>query len=226
MPSSTMTSAATAFRIGTIPEFSVDAFVRDLEAVVDALGFDQFTLIGSSKGGPTAIAYAALHPERVSHLVLYGTLAQGWRVRGNAAEIERNEAIITLTRQGWAQDNPAFRQILTSLFVPDATLEEMDWFNDPAADIGLGRECGPAAAVGSETSMSSTFSRVLRRRRSSCIAATTLPCHWNKVGSSPAGFPAPDLFRSRAATMSCCLAIPPGRFLSARCASFFVRAHR
>jgi pimeloyl-ACP methyl ester carboxylesterase len=111
-------------------EFSVDAFVRDLEAVVDALGLDRFALIGSSKGGPTAIAYAARHPERVSHLVLYGAFAQGCRVTGNAAEIERREAMITLARQGWAQDNPAFRQILTSLLLPDATLEEMGWFND------------------------------------------------------------------------------------------------
>ena len=112
------------------PTFSVDAFVRDLEAVVDALGLDQFALIGSSKGGSTAIAYAALHPERVSRLVLYGAFAQGWRVWGNEAEIARREAIITLTRQGWAQDNPAFRQILTSLLLPDATLDEMRWFND------------------------------------------------------------------------------------------------
>jgi DNA-binding SARP family transcriptional activator/pimeloyl-ACP methyl ester carboxylesterase len=110
--------------------FSVDAFVRDLEAVVDALGLDRFALIGSSKGGATAIAYAARHPARVSHLVLYGAFAQGWRVAGNRAEIERREAIITLARQGWAQDNPAFRQILTSLLLPDATLEEMGWFND------------------------------------------------------------------------------------------------
>jgi pimeloyl-ACP methyl ester carboxylesterase/DNA-binding SARP family transcriptional activator len=112
------------------PTFSVDAFVRDLEAVVDALGFDRFALIGSSKGGATAMAYAARHPERVSHLVLCGAFAQGWRVWGNDAEIERREAIITLTRQGWAQDNPAFRQILTSLLLPDATLEEMGSFND------------------------------------------------------------------------------------------------
>jgi pimeloyl-ACP methyl ester carboxylesterase len=110
------------------PTFSIDAFVRDLEAVVDALGLDRFALIGSSKGGPTAMAYAARHPERVSRLVLYGAFAQGWRVRGDSAEIERREAIITLTRQGW--DNPAFRQILTSLFLPDATLEEMGWVND------------------------------------------------------------------------------------------------
>src|SRR6266566_3977422 len=112
------------------PKFSVDAFVRDLEAVVDALGFDRFALIGSSKGGATAMAYAARHPERVSHLVLCGAFAQGWRVWGNGAEIERREAIITLTRQGWAQDNPAFRQILTSLLLPDATREEMDSFNN------------------------------------------------------------------------------------------------
>jgi pimeloyl-ACP methyl ester carboxylesterase/DNA-binding SARP family transcriptional activator len=112
------------------PEFSVDAFVHDLEAVVDALSLDRFALMGSSKGGSTAITYAARHPERVSRLVLYGTVAQGWRVRGDRAGIERREAIITLTRQGWAQDNPAFRQILTSLLLPDATSEEMGWFND------------------------------------------------------------------------------------------------
>jgi pimeloyl-ACP methyl ester carboxylesterase len=112
------------------PTFSVDAFVRDLEAVVDALGLDRFALVGSSKGGATAMAYAARHPERVSHLVLCGAFAQGWRVWGNDTEIERREAIITLTRQGWAQDNPAFRQILTSLLLPDATVEEMGSFNE------------------------------------------------------------------------------------------------
>lgn len=110
-------------------EFSVDAFVRDLEAVVDKLGLDRFALIGSSKGGPTSIAYAARHPERVSHLILYGTFAQGW-MKGNGAEIERGEAMNALMRQGWALDNPAFRQIMTSLMLPDATIDEMGWFND------------------------------------------------------------------------------------------------
>jgi pimeloyl-ACP methyl ester carboxylesterase/DNA-binding SARP family transcriptional activator len=114
--------------------FSVDSFVRDLEAVVDSLGLERFALIGSSKGGPTSIAYAARHPERVSRLVLYGTFAEGWRVRGDRAEIERREAIITLTRQGWSQDNPAFRQMLTSLLLPDATLDEMGWLNDLQRD--------------------------------------------------------------------------------------------
>ena len=109
-------------------DFSLDAFVRDLEAVVDTLGFERFALIGSSKGGPTSIAYAARHPERVSHLVLYGTFAH--RRQGDGFDLERREAIIALIRQGWTHDNPAFRQLLTSLFIPDATLEEMGWLND------------------------------------------------------------------------------------------------
>jgi len=112
-------------------EFSVDAFVRDLEAVVDTLGLERFALIGSSMGTPTSIAYAARHPERVSHLVLYGAFAQGWRTRRlSSADIELHEALITLTRHGWAKDNPAIRQILTSLLLPDATLEELNWFNE------------------------------------------------------------------------------------------------
>ena len=112
------------------PEFTVDAFVRDLEAVVDALGLDRFALMGSSKGGPTAMAYAARHPERVSHLVLYGTFAQGWRITGDDEAVAGREALIALIRQGWARDNPAIRQFMTSHFLPDASLEEMGWFND------------------------------------------------------------------------------------------------
>ena len=134
------------------PTFSVDAFVRDLEAVVDALGLDQFALIGSSKGGSTAIAYAALHPERVSRLVLYGAFAQGWRVWGNEAEIARREAIITLTRQAWAQDNPAFRQILTSLLLPDATLDGRAGSTTCNAPRPR-RECRPVVAIDGEVNV-------------------------------------------------------------------------
>jgi len=112
------------------PPFSLDAFVRDLEAVVDTLGFDRFALMGSSKGGPTAMAYAARHPERVAQLVLYGTFAQGWRIIGDDDDVEAREATIALVRQGWARDNPAIRQFMTSHFLPDASLEEMGWFND------------------------------------------------------------------------------------------------
>jgi DNA-binding winged helix-turn-helix (wHTH) protein/pimeloyl-ACP methyl ester carboxylesterase len=113
-----------------VRDFSFDAFVRDLETVVDACGLERFALMGISQGAPVSIAYAVLHPERVSRLVLCGGFARGWRKRGNAAEVARAEASVTLIREGWGQDNPAARQMFTSLIVPDATLEEMQWFNE------------------------------------------------------------------------------------------------
>jgi pimeloyl-ACP methyl ester carboxylesterase len=62
--------------------------------------------------------------------VLCGGFAKGWHKRGNAADVARAEASIALIRDGWGQDNPAARQMFTSLIVPDATHEEMRWFND------------------------------------------------------------------------------------------------
>ena len=113
-----------------VEHFSLDAFVDDLEAVVDAVGVPRFALYGQSQGCPVSIAYAIKHPERVSHLVLYGGFARGARRRGTQIDVEREEAITTLIREGWGKDNPAFRQIFTSQMMPDATPEQMEWFND------------------------------------------------------------------------------------------------
>ena len=66
----------------------------------------------------------------MSHLVPYGGYAKGWRKRGSTEEIERREALLTLVRQGWGQDNPAFRQVFTWLYIPEASPEQMRWFND------------------------------------------------------------------------------------------------
>ena len=66
----------------------------------------------------------------MSRLVLCGGFAKGWRKRGNAADVARAEASVTLIREGWGQDNPAARQMFTSLIVQDATQEEMQWFNE------------------------------------------------------------------------------------------------
>jgi pimeloyl-ACP methyl ester carboxylesterase/DNA-binding winged helix-turn-helix (wHTH) protein len=114
-----------------VDEISFEAHVRDLEAVVDALGLERFPMIGISQGGPFAVAYAIRHPERVSHLILYGAYARGFRRRGLSAEaLEEREARILLTRQGWGRDNPAYRQLFATLFVPGASQEQMNWFND------------------------------------------------------------------------------------------------
>jgi DNA-binding winged helix-turn-helix (wHTH) protein/pimeloyl-ACP methyl ester carboxylesterase len=113
-----------------VKDLSLDAWVRDEEAVLDALGLERFALLGVSQGGAVAAAYAALHPERVSHLVLCGAYTRGWRRRGDAREIEARSALLNLTRLGWGQNNPAFRQLFTTRFIPDASAAEMEWFND------------------------------------------------------------------------------------------------
>jgi len=113
-----------------VDDISFDAFVRDLESTVDATGLDRFALLGISQGCAVSIAYAIRHPERVSHLVLYGGYARGRRMRGSTEEIETADATLTLMRLGWGQENPAFRHIFTSLFIPGGTVEQMKWFDD------------------------------------------------------------------------------------------------
>jgi class 3 adenylate cyclase/pimeloyl-ACP methyl ester carboxylesterase len=114
-----------------LPDVCFEDFVNDLESVVDAAGVDRFALHGLSQGCAVSIAYAVRHPERVSHLILLGGYAVGWKKRARtAAEKEAGEAMLTLVRVGWGQENPAFRQMFTSQFIPRATKEEADWFNE------------------------------------------------------------------------------------------------
>jgi pimeloyl-ACP methyl ester carboxylesterase/DNA-binding winged helix-turn-helix (wHTH) protein len=113
-----------------VGDISFEAFVRDLESVVDAEGLEKFALLGISQGASVAIAYATRHPERVSRLILCAGYAVGWRRRGSREEIARRSALQALVRYGWGQDNPAFRQVFTSLFFPDATAEQIAWFNE------------------------------------------------------------------------------------------------
>jgi DNA-binding winged helix-turn-helix (wHTH) protein/pimeloyl-ACP methyl ester carboxylesterase len=113
-----------------VDDLSFDAFVRDLESVVETAGLGKFALLGISQGCAVSIAYAVRHPERVTRLVLYGGFARGRRKRGSPQEIEHTDAVATLMRQGWGQENPAFRQMFTSLFIPGGTPEQMQSFND------------------------------------------------------------------------------------------------
>ncbi|HKU98551.1 MAG TPA: alpha/beta fold hydrolase [Vineibacter sp.] len=112
-----------------VSDLTFDTFVRDLEAVVDAAGLERFPIIGVSQGCPIGIAYAVKHPERVSRLVLYGGYAQGWALRA-PEDVARRRALGVLMELGWGQDNPAFRQVFTSLFIPEGSAEQVQWFND------------------------------------------------------------------------------------------------
>ncbi len=111
--------------------FSMDAWVEDLEAVVDAAGLERFSLLGLSNAGAVAVAYAVRHPERVSHLVLCGAFAKG-RLRRDPSSRARAEAeaLLSLIRVGWGRANPAFRRAFTTLFVPEATHQQMEWFDE------------------------------------------------------------------------------------------------
>ncbi|HEY7944411.1 MAG TPA: alpha/beta hydrolase, partial [Casimicrobiaceae bacterium] len=111
-------------------EFTIEAWVRDLEAVADAAGLARFVLLGMSQGGAIAIEYAVRHPERVEKLVLYGAYARGVLQRGDAVhQREELEATTKLIELGWGRENPAFRQMFTSQFLPDGTPQEIDSFN-------------------------------------------------------------------------------------------------
>lgn len=110
---------------------SLETWVSDLERVVDSTGLERFILLGMSQGGPIAIEYADRHPERVSHLVLYGSYLRGRRFWGEGGEQAREaDALVELVRLGWSRENPAFRQIFSSLFIPGGDLEQIRQFNE------------------------------------------------------------------------------------------------
>ncbi|WP_345169804.1 alpha/beta fold hydrolase [Sphingomonas daechungensis] len=112
------------------PEISFEAFVDDLECVVEQAGVDKFDLLGISQGASVAIAYAVRHPERVRRLLICGGYAAGWAARGDPEEIARREALLTLTEVGWGADHPTYRQVFTSLYIPNGTPEQINWWNE------------------------------------------------------------------------------------------------
>lgn len=114
-----------------VTDISFDAWVRDLEALVEHLGLDRFSLMALSQAGAVAIAYAARHPEKISHLILHGAYARGrFHRQDNAQASEEAEMLLSLTKLGWGQDNPAFRQVFSMQLMPEATKEQLEWFDE------------------------------------------------------------------------------------------------
>ncbi|MBD3225901.1 MAG: alpha/beta fold hydrolase [Caldithrix sp.] len=114
-----------------VKEFSMEAWINDLDAVVNAQGLERFALLGPSQGGAVAINYAVRYPEKVTHLILYGSYIRG-RFRRKLTKEQRIEAnsLIDLMQVGWGKDNPAFRQVFSTLFMPEGTEDQIKWFND------------------------------------------------------------------------------------------------
>jgi DNA-binding CsgD family transcriptional regulator len=143
--------------------------VQDLESVVAAAGFERFALFGHMRGAALAIAYAARHPERVSHLVLLGGFARG-RLQRNPSpqQIEDVETRLKLVELGWTQEDPAYRQVFANWFMPKATVEQQRWY----CEI-LRRSAAPEIAV----QILRAFYLVDVRESASRIACPTLVLH-------------------------------------------------
>jgi pimeloyl-ACP methyl ester carboxylesterase/DNA-binding CsgD family transcriptional regulator len=110
---------------------SLDQWATDLEAVVDAARPESpITLLGISQGAGACIRYALRHPERVARMLLYGGYARGGLLRGSPTARVAYQAIADLARAAWGGDNPTFRQVFTSRFIPGGTREQLEWFND------------------------------------------------------------------------------------------------
>lgn len=113
----------------SVNRFSLDAWVRDLEAVIDALGLEQVSLFGFCQGGAPATAYAVRHPERVDRLILYDSYQHGVFVEGSSARARREaEALGEMIAVGWGKDTTAFRQVFTNLLIPGASAEQQQWY--------------------------------------------------------------------------------------------------
>jgi pimeloyl-ACP methyl ester carboxylesterase/DNA-binding CsgD family transcriptional regulator len=144
-------------------EISLETLVADLEAVVDDAKLDRFALWGStSVSSPTAIAYAAHHPGRVSHLVLTAPIARGIlrRPHPDPAEYERFLAFLKLVEHGWGEDNPAFRQILSTQMFPGATPMQLAELNELYRVSAPPRHAARMARATGETDASALLPRV------------------------------------------------------------------
>lgn len=138
----------------------VEAAVEEVEAVVQAAGEPRFALLGISGGAATAIAFAARHPERVSHIVLLGSYSHGLLARSPSAEaLQYFEATATLMRLGWGQRDSAVQQFFSATLVPEATPEQRQ-----AMDQQQRRSCDGARA------------EAIFRARSALDVRELLPC--------------------------------------------------
>jgi pimeloyl-ACP methyl ester carboxylesterase/DNA-binding CsgD family transcriptional regulator len=112
-------------------EFSFERYIEDLEAVAAATGLRRFALFGIGGPAALAVAYAARHPEQVTHLILHAAFTQGRLARATTApEREEIELILKLMSMGFSDEDPSRRQMIASQFLPDGTAEQLKDFGD------------------------------------------------------------------------------------------------
>lgn len=112
-----------------VQDISFPRAVLDFEELIVHLGIERFAFYGSCQGGAIATRYAVRHPDKVTALVLMGAFARGWP-SPDWPFVEHFQSLLALIRTAWGYDNPALRQLWTTLFMPDAGVAEMAWMNE------------------------------------------------------------------------------------------------
>jgi pimeloyl-ACP methyl ester carboxylesterase/DNA-binding CsgD family transcriptional regulator len=112
-----------------VTDFSLDARVADLEAVIEDAGLDRVALMAMAQGGPPSIVYAIGNPERISRLMFYNSYAATMR-DPTPEELALSETLLQLIKVGWAQPESEFRRVFTSRMIPGATEEQKRWLDE------------------------------------------------------------------------------------------------
>jgi len=109
---------------------TLDAWVEDIEAVVNAAGLTRFAMMAACTGAYAAIEYAARHASRLSRLVIYGGAVRG-RLQRELTAAQRDDALAALQvyesgLDGRSEFAVTFRRIFTAQFFPDASAGQLE----------------------------------------------------------------------------------------------------
>jgi pimeloyl-ACP methyl ester carboxylesterase/DNA-binding CsgD family transcriptional regulator len=158
-------------------DISFEAWVRDLEAVVDAAGFERFALFGHSQGAPISIEYAVRHPERVAQLVLLGGYGRGWMRRGLSPErMAELEAQLKLVEAGWGREDASYRQMFAMQFAPGAAMEQIN---------SLSEMQRRSASPGNAARVIRAFFNIDVQQRAPLVSSPTLLLHGRNDRRAP-----------------------------------------
>jgi pimeloyl-ACP methyl ester carboxylesterase/DNA-binding CsgD family transcriptional regulator len=113
----------------SVGELTMDAWVRDLETIVDDAGLDRFPILGFCQGGAIALAFAVQHPERVIHLILFDSYSRGDLVDGTPPQrIKETKALTSMIETGWGRDDTdVFRRVFSGLLIPEGSEKVHRW---------------------------------------------------------------------------------------------------
>lgn len=112
-----------------LEDFSLEARLGDLEAVVAAAGFDRYAVMAMGQSGQVAISHAAQHPERVTRLILNGTFA-GVTDEDRERFEEYFATLVQIVRFGWRLPDSRFRRVFSESMVPGATESQKRWIDE------------------------------------------------------------------------------------------------